>query len=145
MHSKKYFMLLFVACLILTGCSIFGSKELTNEEKLCQNISSSIEKYQNNQIAYDNFLNLIEADYNNYCTDNTSDICIFIKDMYSSKDQNLDLEDCSKYNENTSVGKSMKGVCEASNSAKRKMAEQKVDVQNTFVNQIKRYCDAYNE
>lgn len=141
MKNSKYFMPLFLSCLILTGCSIFNSKELTTEEKLCQNISPSIEKYQNNQITYDDFLNSIENDYNNYCTDNTSDICVFIKSMYSSNEQNLELEDCSKYNEDTSLGKSMKGVCEASNNAKKKMAEQKLDVQNASVNQLKRYCE----
>lgn len=141
MKNNKYFILLFLACLTLTGCSIFNSKELTDEEKLCQTISPNVEKYQNNQITYDDFLNSIENDYNNYCTDNTSDICVFIKSMYSSNEQNLELEDCSKYNEDTSLGKSMKGVCEASNNAKKKMAEQKLDVQNASVNQLKRYCE----
>ncbi len=141
MKSSKYFIILFLVSLILTGCNFFNSKELTNEEKLCQSISPSIEEYQTNQITYDDFLSSIENDYNNYCTDNTSDICVFIKSMYSSNEQDLELEDCSKYNENTSLGKSMKGVCEASNNAKKKMAEQKLDVQKASVNQVKRYCE----
>ncbi len=140
-YSKCYLCLLFACVAVcLTGCDIFN-KELTDEEKLCQNISSSIDQYQSNQINYNDFLNLIKNDYNNYCTENTSDICIFIKSMYSSNEQNLELEDCSKYNENDSVGKSMKDLCEAGNNAKKTMAEQKADVQDASVNQVKRYCE----
>ena len=143
MKNNKYFILLFLACITITGCNNFNfnSKELTDEEKLCQNISPSIEKYQNNQITYDNFLNAIKSDYNNYCTNNTSDICISIKSMYSSNEQSTELEDCSKYNGNDSISKSRKAVCESSNDAKKKIIEQKSSVQKASVSQVKRYCD----
>lgn len=144
MRNSKYCLFLFIVCLILTGCGNinFNSKELTNEEKLCQNISPSIEKYQNNQITYDEFLNLIEGDYNTYCADNDNNICLFINNMYSSNELSLELEDCNKYNENDSFGKSMKDLCEAANNTKKEMAKQKLDAQKASVNNVRVSCES---
>ena len=139
MKYSIYCLCLLLVSLCLMGCS---KDELTSEEKLCQNITPIVLQYKNNQITYDNLLNNIKSDYDSYCTDDTSHICLSIKSMYSHNEQDLELQDCTKYNENDSLGKSMKNLCESSNNAKKKMIEQKDDVEKAYVNDLERSCDS---
>jgi len=132
--------------MLLTGCINVGkSKLLSNDKKLCKSIYPNIEEYQNSKISYDQFLEAIKGNYDNYCSDNTSAICISIKGMYSSNDLNLELEDCSQYDENDSLGKTQKDLCESSNKAKETMVNKKEDVHDAYISNLKRACDIIEE
>lgn len=138
MKNSKYCLFLFLVCLILTGCGNVNSnnKELTDEEKLCQNIYPSIEKYQNNQITYNELLDSIKNDYNNYCIDSNNNVCVFIKSMYTSEETSLELQDCSNLSGNA------KSLCETTNNAKKEMVSKKTDVQKASVNNLKISCES---
>ena len=122
--------------LLLAGCG-----KDTPEVVLCKSISPQIEKYEQKQISYDQFLNQIEADYNNYCKEEKGNICTSISLMYSGRNVSLELEDCSIYNENTDFGKARKDLCESSNDSKKLMASKQEETQNNSIFLLKRDCD----
>ena len=130
MKNIKYYLFIFLACLIITGCH-----EATPEENLCKKLTPNIKNYQNNKINYNEFLKLIEDDYNEYCADGSSIICLNIKSMYSNN--NLDLEpiDCS------GMSGSAKDLCEATNRARESMAANKGKTETAEVNNLKRGCE----
>ncbi len=133
---KKKLILLICITFLLIGCG-----KTSPEEKLCKSIRPQIDKFDQKEITYEEFLNTIEADYNNYCSEEKNNICTSISLMYSFKNINLDLEDCNKYNEDTDLGKSMKDLCETSNRSKITIASQKEQSQNNNIFLLKRDCD----
>lgn len=134
MRFVKYFACLLLICFMLTGCSFFG-KKLTEEEKLCQAITPSIEKYQNKEIAYNEFLDSIKDEYDSSCSDeNTNVICVAIKGMYTTENTDLELKDCSNLSGN------FKSVCESSNEVTKRLKEKRGEIQEASVNNLKRSC-----
>ncbi|MBQ6324095.1 MAG: hypothetical protein IJI22_04645 [Bacilli bacterium] len=135
----KFSLCLLLICFMLTGCSLFG-KKLTEEEKICQAIAPSIEKYQNKEINYNEFLDSIKGDYESSCSnETTSVICVAIKGLYATEDTDLELKDCSNLSGN------FKDLCESTNKAKKSMSEKKDDIQDASVNNLKRSCDLLAE
>ncbi len=135
----KFSLCLLLICFMLTGCSLFG-KKLTEEEKICQAIAPSIEKYQNKEINYNEFLDSIKGDYESSCSDETTSvICVEINGMYVTEDMDLELKDCSNLSGN------FKSLCESTNNAKKTMAEKKTSVQDASVNNLKRSCERVAE
>ena len=140
MNKFKYFLYLGVICstLFLTGCGN-NNKELSKKEILCQKILPYVEKYYNNQITYDQFLKDIKSDYNDYCPDDDNTLCQSLYAMYFSENVNTELEDCSKYNDD-SLGQSMKKICEATNAVKEEIIAKKDQTQNAYVRDLEHTC-----
>lgn len=135
MKFVKYTLCLLLVCFMLTGCSNFFKKELSDEEKLCQAIEPSIEKYQNKEIAYNEFLDSIKENYDSSCSDeSTNVICVAIKGMYTTENTDLELKDCSNLSGN------FKSVCESSNEVTKRLKEKKGEIQEASVNNLKRSC-----
>lgn len=136
---KKVILGIFIIFggLLLTGCG-----KDTPEVALCKSISPQIEKYEQKQITYDQFLDQIESDYNNYCNEEKGNICNSIYLMYSGRKVSLELEDCSIYNENTDFGKARKDLCETLNDSKKLMASKQEESQRARITLLKRDCDS---
>ena len=148
---KRLFSLLLVGLMLLciTGCGkvedIVTEKPLTKEQQLCKNIEPSIEKFNNKNLTYDGFLNAIKADYDSTCTDNSNNVCVSIKSMYQMQNVSYELQDCSKYNVNEKLGKSMKDLCEATNNTRKEMLAKKTETEEAYVNNLRVTCERENE
>ena len=112
-----------------------NNKELTEEEKLCQRINPYIEQYQSNILSYNELLSLIKNDYDNYCNNETNNICVSIKNMYQFEETDLELKDCSN------LTGTYKDLCESTNNAKKEMAEKQERVQKAYVKNLAINCE----
>ena len=125
--------------LVLTGCGN-ENKVDSNEVALCKKITPQIEKYERSEINYNELLNQIEPDYNNYCKDSDSNICSSIKAMYWRNNTSTEMQDCSQYNTSTDLGKAAKDLCESTNKAIQESVARQGSVEKASVNLLKSDC-----
>lgn len=113
-ENMKKIILLFLVCVLVTGC--FNKKE----KELCDKIDEiNVQSYMETQ-NYEELTSVLQKNYDNYCSNKTSDVCNALNTYINSSKAQVELEDCS-----TKQG-SWKDLCESTNDVK--IGNKKIDV-----------------
>ncbi len=134
--KKIVFVLMLFMILSLTGC---GEDSL--EVQYCNKMSPIIKNYENKKISYLEFLNKIHDDYDTYCVDKESKVCTEVDYLYRDRNRDYTLEDCSKYDSSTELGKARKDLCESSNKVKQDSLSKKSQIEDAKVSSLKTTCE----
>ena len=119
--------------ILLTGCG-----KDSPSVALCKKMTPQMEKYESGEITYKEFLDTIKPDYDKYCSKDPETICTFVSGMYFSEQTDLEIRDCSMYNDE--AGKSFKEACEISNETRRTIAANKEKTEKNSITLLKRDC-----
>lgn len=142
-------ILVVIICGVGIGIGVLfltGTLKKTPEMKLCKNINLQVENYNQNKITYNQFFENIMSDYNNYCTNEESNLCKTIKTYNDEKDELFEyqeLEDCSKYNSEWIIDS--KELCENMNEIKEYHNNNRENIADAQIREIKMLCDLADE
>ena len=152
--SKKMILPIVIIVVVIIigigmGVGIFflvGPGKETAEMKLCKNVNLQVENYNQDKISYSQFFENIMPDYNSYCNDKENDLCSTIKTYNEGKEKLFEyqeLEDCSIYTNNDMVNR--KDLCEATNNLRETENNNRENVADAHIREIKMLCDMVNE
>ena len=130
---KKYILLLLAICMV--GCA----KEETKEAKLCNNLDAYVAKYEKKEVTFEELSLQTETLFNEYCTEK-NDTCITLKSIKEHANYKYEKQDCSKITK-----KELKDLCELTNKSVQNLYEEKDDINEAHIIELKRNCEFARE
>ena len=142
MRKGLYIVIVLALMLTLTGCGKLKGvleKEKTPEQKLCDDLDSSIKSYQDKEMTFDEFVEVIKPLYETHCKE-TNNTCVSIDAVIRTSDIDYTKQDCSKI-----ANKSLKDLCETTNKLKDSLLKNRDKTQDASVTNISYQCKLARE
>ena len=133
MSKKIKIVSLFILLFCVCGCG--KNIEQRKEINLCDNLYVLIEKFENQKITFNTFVEEVDGISNIFCSENPDNlICNQIKLIKNQSKQSYTLENCDASPD------SLKDLCEETNIAVKSMMEQREQVEKAYVYELKYQC-----
>ena len=141
MKKKIKFVSLLILLIGMYGCGVNSIE--TPEVNLCNNLEKIIEKFNSQQISFNNFATDVINESDAFCSENKdNNICNEINLIKVQNDYDYTLEDCSS---KSSSPIDLRKICESTNNLKKDMLAKRDRVEKAYASELKNQCDLVKE